>query len=368
MKKTMGLLALLIGLISPVIAESSYYAGSGGEGHTIMFASSTIENGMYDKSDYWVTTRIRDNLISGLTRYGGFSCIDMQEARNILKIQQQLESVMYDDSQTVEIGKMIKAKEAVVIKTTRLPSGTYTLSVRLLNIETGKILTMYTSPTAYEGAESYTEQAHYDCLLFLLGKLKVKLTSTGKHALEKEQSTAAAQAERNKQLSLVNSEQNAMLDEKTRKAKEEEIAREAASQAAAEKAAKEKKAREAAAKAAAEKKNPFAYKTYVTEIENGKHWDTYKIAFISQNECSITVTSEDATGKKSSITKNGSYAYENEILTVTANMRNTEVKHVQAIHWKSMVSFKNGYNTLYIQIPIGSSKNAKQVRAEFSKH
>ena len=280
-----------------------------------------------------------------VNRYGGFQCISIEEAKSVAKLQKQLESSMFDDGETIEMGKMVKAKEALTIKTTRLPTGTYTMSVRILNVETGKIISAFTSSKTYESAESYVLQAHFDSVTFLLQNLNVSITIAGNQALQKEQAEAEVQAKKNTELA-----------EKNRKAQEAEA------RAKAEKEAKAKKAREEA-----EKQNPFANKTYVASIENGSKWDTYKIEFTSQTECVITVTSEDSSGKTATVSKTGSYSYGDEILSVSANMRNQEVRHIQAIHWKSLVTFKNGYNTAYVQIPVSSAQNAKQIRAEFSK-
>lgn len=182
-----------------------------------MFAESTLENGFFDKSDIWITDKIKANLISSLQCYGGFDCIDLAEAKNILKVQKQLESGIYDDSQSIEIGKLVKAKEVVNIKTTRLPSGSYSINITIFNVEKGTIIGMFSSPKTYESAESYVLQAHYDCVSPILKQLKVKPTQEGKSALAEDKKTAETQAEKNKAVALENSKLEAERSEMAEK-------------------------------------------------------------------------------------------------------------------------------------------------------
>ena len=49
---------------------------------------------------------------------------------------------------------------------------------------------------------------------------------------------------------------------------------------------------------AEKKKNPFANETYSYDFENGSRHDSYEIKFLSQNECSVTVTSIDSKGEE----------------------------------------------------------------------
>ena len=341
-----------------------------------MFAESSLENGIYDKTDVWVTDKIKANLISVLHRFGGFNCIDLNEAKSILKVQRQLESGIYDDSQTIEIGKLIKAKEFVNIKTTRLPSGSYSINITLFNVESGAILGMFTSPKTYESAESYALQAHYDCAADILKKLGAPLSRTDASALQNEQKLAAEQAEKNKIVAKENAkiekerseearaeaERRAKIENEERERRE---AKEKAEAEAAQKAIAEKKAREAAAYAKAKEQNPFANETYSCTFENGSRYDSYTLRFTSQNECTVTVSSTDSSGTQKSVTKNGSYSYGNDVLSITAFMANAEVKHVQKIQWRSVVTFKNGYKTCYLMIPVSSNDGAKKIRAEF---
>lgn len=361
-----------------LFAEDNFYAGEGGKNHTIMFAESTLENGIYDKSDVWVTAKIKANLISVLQNYGGFNCIDLNEAKNVLKVQKQLESGMYNDAQSIEIGKLLKAKEFVNIKTTRLPSGSYSISVSVFNVETGAILGMFSSPRTYESAEAYALQAHYDCAPAMIKKLGVKQTSTGKKSLQEQAAIAAAQAEKNKEVAKENAaleaERGAQYrEEQERRAKieaeerEKQEAKEKAEAEAAQKALAEKKARDAAARAKAKEQNPFAGETYSCEFENGSRYDSYSIKFTSQNECAVTVKSIDASGNEKSFSKAGTYTYGDGILSITVRMPNQEVKHVQKINWRGAVTFKSGYKAFYYLIPVNSNDGAKKVRAEFAQ-
>lgn len=357
-------------------SESPFHNDTKKHDHKIMFAESELENGIYDKTDVWVTDKIKTNLISVLQRYGGFKCIDLAEAKNILKVQRQLESGIYDDSQSVEIGKLIKAKEIATIKTTRLPSGSYSINITFLNVESGMILGTFTSPKTYDSAESYALQAHYDCVPDILKLFGIKQTNQSLLSLQEEIKIAAEQAEKNKIVALENEKKEAERSEKAKQEaehrakieneeREKRKARERAEAIAAQKAIAEKKQRQREAYEKAKKQNPFANETYSYEFENGSKFDKYKIKFISQNQCMITVTSIDSKGIQKSASGSGSYSWGNEILSIKVYLPNSDIKHIQKIQWKGQVSFKNEYKTFFLMIPVNSNEGAKKIRAEF---
>lgn len=373
MKKLISFFCLIFSL-NIIFAEDSFFEGKGGKNHTIMFANSVLENGIFDNSDEWICAKVKTNLISALNRFGGFSCVDMASTKNIIKVQKELESGLYDEKQSIEIGKLVRAKEIVNITSTRLASGAYSINVSLLNVESGVILGMYTSPKTFDSTESFAILAHYDCIPFLLNQLGVEQTSEGKRTLQEEIQTAKNQVIENKTVAVANAKLEAErteLAEKQAKIAAEEKARKLAAEKAEyeanQKAIAEKKAREAAAAAKAKQQNPFFKETYVTEFENGSRYDKYIVKFVSQNECSITVVSENSQGIKGEFTATGSYVYQNQMLSVSARMKNDKVRHVQKIDWKGMVTFKNGYNTFYLMIPVNSNDNAKKIMAEFQR-
>lgn len=370
MKKLISFFCLIFSL-NIIFAEDSFFEGKGGKNHTIMFANSVLENGIFDNSDEWICAKVKTNLISALNRFGGFSCVDMASTKNIIKVQKELESGLYDEKQSIEIGKLVRAKEIVNITSTRLASGAYSINVSLLNVESGVILGMYTSPKTFDSTESFAILAHYDCIPFLLNQLGVKQTSEGKRTLQEEIQTAKNQVIENKTVAVANAkleaERTELAEKQAKIAAEEKARKQKAEYEANQKAIAEKKAREAAAAAKAKQQNPFFKETYVTEFENGSRYDKYIVKFVSQNECSITVVSENSQGVKAEFTTNGSYVYQNQMLSISARMKNDKVKHVQKIDWKSMVTFKNGYNTFYLMIPVNSNDNAKKIKAEFQR-
>ena len=376
MKKHFLLLITSIFTISCLFAEDRFFENTGGKGQTIMFAESSLENGIFDKSDEWVKDKIRSNLISDMNRFGGFKCMDMNAAKSIIKIQKELESGVYDDSKSIEIGKMVKAKDIINIKTTRLSSGAYSINVTLFNVETGEILCVYSSPKTYESAEAYTLLAHYDCVSLLLYSLGVRLSSEGKTVLNEEKKTALAQAEKNKNLAVQNAKIEAEraeklkeeMEQRARIEREEKAQREAKEKAEYEenqKALAKKRAAEAAAKAQAKKENPFSGCTFISNFENGSRYDTYIINFYSKTECTVTVKSLDSKGNENSFTKDGSYSFAEDVLSINVQMPNQNVRHVQKINWKSKINFKTKYSVFDILIPVSSVPDARKVRAEF---
>ena len=81
----------------------------------------------------------------------------------------------------------------------------------------------------------------------------------------------------------------------------------------------------------------------------------------------ITVTSIDSKGIQKSVSGNGSYSWGNEILSIKVYLPNSDIKHIQKIQWKGQVSFKNGYKTFFLMIPVNSNEGAKKIRAEFQQ-
>lgn len=372
MKNKLIFIFSIMFVLNSVYAEDSFFEANGGKNHTIMFAYSTLENGIYDKSDEWICAKVKSNLIAAMSRFGGFTCIDMGATKNIIKVQKELESGLYDEKQSIEIGRLVKAKEVINISSTRLGSGAYSVNVTLFNVETGAILGMFSSPKTYESTESFAIEAHYECIPFLLDQLGVKQTSEGKRVFQNEILAAHDQVILNKRVA----EENARLEaERSEKAERQAkiIAEEKAKKLAAEKAEYEanqkvlaaKKAQEAAAAAKAKEQNPLFKETYSAEFENGSRYDKYILKFTSQNECTVTVVSENSQGIKNEVTASGNYTYQDEMLTVSIQMRNDKIKHVQKINWKGAVSFKNGYNTFYYMIPVNSNEGAKKIKAEF---
>ena len=58
MKKNFIVLITFLFILDFITAEESFYVGNGGKNNTIMFAESSLENGVYDKSDIWITDKI----------------------------------------------------------------------------------------------------------------------------------------------------------------------------------------------------------------------------------------------------------------------------------------------------------------------
>ncbi|MDD6655539.1 MAG: cell envelope integrity protein TolA [Treponema sp.] len=374
MKKRFVLFIFALFITFSTYGQNSLYEGSGGKNHTIMFANSILENGVFDQSDEWICKKIKTNLISAISRFGGFLCIDMDSSKNLLKVQKELESGIYDDRQSIEIGKLMKAKEIINIVSTRLSSGAYSLTITLFNVETGVILGMFSSPKTYETAESFALQAHYECVPFILNQLGIKQTAEGKRILQSEMETAKKQVAENKHLAAENAkieaERTELAQKQAKIIAEEKSRKEAAEKAELEanrKALEQKKAEEAAKKIKEKERNPFANETYETEFENGSKYDKYILKFISQNQCTVTVISENSQGLKNEVSATGSYSYSNGILSISIRLKNNKIKHVQNINWKGVVTFKNPYSTFHYMIPVNSNNDAKKIRAEFQK-
>ena len=385
-----------------LFGEPQYYNGKGGEGKSVMVSSLPVQNSA-GSADSFLPAKLRENIVAGLSRYGGFDVIDLAEARNVADMQRQLESAMYSDEKMFEMGRMETARNVVTVRATRLPSGSYTASVAMYDIESGKTKASFSSTQTFDSAESCALLAHFECVQYLIVQLEVVPTEVGKSAIAAEKSraekesvavkerkaaadkraqenaAASAAAKRNESLQQIEIQRKQfelseeIKDAQTRREREQREYERAEAKRAAEEAEEQRKKDEAefaaAAQRRAEKKaqNPFYGEVYTAAFENGALYDTYEIAFTSPNDCTIRVTSLDRSNNATTVTAKGSYSYSDTIFSLDAVMRDSTVKHVQSVHWKSVVLFKNGYNTAVLSIPVSSRSNAKRTKTEFQR-
>jgi len=103
-----------------------------------------------------------------------------------------------------------------------------------------------------------------------------------------------------------------------------------------------------------------------TDILHNGIIDNYVITFIGSNHCNIKVTSL-INGREVSEDVNGTFLYDNDILRISAIIRNSKIPHINEIQWASVISIGTG-NNLFNMLVNPSSTSNKQVRATFIKN
>jgi TolB-like protein len=93
--------------------------------------------------------------------------------------------------------------------------------------------------------------------------------------------------------------------------------------------------------------------------------DTYTITFTETNRCAIKITSL-INGQEIVGEGQGTYAYDGNILKITAALRNSKIPHVNSIQWSSVISISDDNKSFnMLAKPAGTGTN--QVRVTFTK-
>lgn len=171
---------VFITIAIPVFAQDSgYFIGDGASGKRVLVYTSTIENGKDD--DAWIAQKVKRDIISDFVNYSNIDVIDSDEKATILKLQKDSESAYYNDVNPIELGKAISAKSYIKIVSTK-KKDTFSVTVTVTNIETGKTENSYTSNFYPEN--EFITKVHGEASADLLEKMGVKLTTAGKRLLQ----------------------------------------------------------------------------------------------------------------------------------------------------------------------------------------
>lgn len=172
---------LLTFSLSGLYAQSGYFTGNGGSDKKVLIYNSELLNGKSDKSDQWITIKIKSDIINDFNSYSNIQIIDADQTDTIRKIQKQYESSEYSSEDAVELGKSLQAKYYITLTTSRNKES-YSLSATIFNIETRKAEGGYTSP--FYSQTDYLTKVHGQACVKLLSDLGVKLTSAGKRLIQ----------------------------------------------------------------------------------------------------------------------------------------------------------------------------------------
>jgi TolB-like protein len=105
--------------------------------------------------------------------------------------------------------------------------------------------------------------------------------------------------------------------------------------------------------------------TWTADILHDGIIDTYTLTFTGANRCVVNVTSL-MNGEELTAEGQGTYAYDGNILKITAVLRNSKIPHINSIQWSSVISIGAG-NTSFNMLAKPTSASNNQVRVTFTK-
>ena len=187
MKKLLVVFALSIMMVQSVFGQSALYNGKGGEGKVVLLDEPVMVNGLKNGSDKWLTQSVKTDVLSDLSQYSAMKLLESEQQKNVLKLQKESESAMYDDNDMLELRRMVKAREYIKLTITRIEQkgqNLYGLQATIVNIETGTSEGGY-NPKSYYSQTDFLTKAHGELSAGVLEQLGVELTETGKRLIAK---------------------------------------------------------------------------------------------------------------------------------------------------------------------------------------
>ena len=132
----------------------------------------------------WLPGQVQDKFKSNLQEYLGMkTVVDLTSEKELKKIQAQTQSIAYDESTSIEIGKITAAKFAVFVKIRKTGSG-YTTSADFTDLTTGEQIASVTSKEYSKPEYLYGSTGAVDELtLKIAEKLNIRLSDLNKNLL-----------------------------------------------------------------------------------------------------------------------------------------------------------------------------------------
>ena len=187
MKKLLVVLAFAILQNTLCVAQSALYKGKGGEGKVVLLDEPVMVNGLKNGSDKWLAQSVKTDVLSDLSQYSAMKLLESEQQKNVLKLQKESESAIYDDTDALEIGRMVKAREYIKLTITRIEQkgqNLYGLQATIVDIETGVSEGGY-NPKSYYNQTEFLTKAHGELSAGVLEQMGVELTETGKRLITK---------------------------------------------------------------------------------------------------------------------------------------------------------------------------------------
>lgn len=160
--------------------ESEYYKGNGGATISLEVEEPILSGNLSDEVQ-WLPNFTVNMLSDFLAKYSAITIVDKHNQQTLLKLLKEQESGLYDDTQSVELGKFAVAQNILIVNITAKNSS-YAISCKVNNKETN------TSIAAYSNANcSLADLESGDVLKLavadILTQLKVELTDKAKNEL-----------------------------------------------------------------------------------------------------------------------------------------------------------------------------------------
>jgi len=132
----------------------------------------------------WLPGTVQDKLKSNLQEYAGMqTVVDARSEKALLKIAAQSESEIYDETTSIELGKLIFAKFAVFTKITKTANG-YILAADFTDLTTGEQLASVTSKEYTKAEYLYSSTGAVDEITVKLAdKLKIEISTLNRNLL-----------------------------------------------------------------------------------------------------------------------------------------------------------------------------------------
>lgn len=174
--------------ISSVLFCESLFTGDGRKDLSLQVEPPALQNIGTDSA--WIPDFVVNSISDDIRKYSNIQVSDVYNAKKIAAAQKKDESGIFDDSDLVEAGNFVVAKNVLLVSITQKPSN-YAISVRINDKEKNTSIAAFNEPNCpYADLESglVLKQAVAD----LLEQLDVSLTPEGKLRLLAVKSTAGA--------------------------------------------------------------------------------------------------------------------------------------------------------------------------------
>lgn len=177
MKKIICLTAFAV--ISASVFCEALFTGDGRKDLSVQVESPELHNIGDDSA--WIPDFVVNTISDDIGKYSNITVVDVQNAKKVAETQKRDEKGLADDSDLVEAGAFMVARNVLLVSITQKPTS-FALSVRINDKEKNTSLASYSEPNcSYDNLKSglVLKEAVAD----LLEQLNVSLTAEGKQKL-----------------------------------------------------------------------------------------------------------------------------------------------------------------------------------------
>ena len=157
----------------------SLFTGDGRKDLSVQVESPELHNIGDDSA--WIPDFVVNTISDDIGKYSNITVVDVQNAKKIAETQKRDEKGLADDSDLVEAGAFMVARNVLLVSITQKPTS-YALSVRINDKEKNVSIASYSEPNCSYG-NLQSGLALKEAVADLLGQLDVSLTAEGKQKL-----------------------------------------------------------------------------------------------------------------------------------------------------------------------------------------